>query len=116
MAKTKTKAPAPRAKLADPRNEALERMTKAELVRTVKTLDKRVTKLLNENAKLQGEIQMYTAKPCTIAERALRGCPLEATRTPEPVPPIGHQRANDNAAYTHAPVPPIGHTRFPWET
>lgn len=48
--KPKTKAPAPKAKLADPRNEALARM--AELLKTVKTLDRRVTKLLNQIARL----------------------------------------------------------------
>lgn len=47
----KTKAPAPKAKLANPRNEALARMGKAELLKTVKTLDLRVTKLLNQLAR-----------------------------------------------------------------
>lgn len=48
MARTTTKRPAPKAKLANPRTEALARMGKPELLKTVKTLDKRVTKLLNE--------------------------------------------------------------------
>ncbi len=52
MARTATKRPAPKARLADPRNEALQRMTKAELVKTVKTLDKKQTTLLNRIAKL----------------------------------------------------------------
>lgn len=51
MARTTTKAPAPKAKLANPRNEALARMGKAELLKTVKTLDLRVTKLLNQLAR-----------------------------------------------------------------
>jgi hypothetical protein len=53
MARTTTKRPAPKSRLADPRNEALARMTKAELVKTVKKLDAKQTQLLNRIAKLE---------------------------------------------------------------
>lgn len=79
MARTTTKAPAPKARLANPRNEALARMTKAELLKTVKTLDARVTKLLNQLTRAQGEITAYTSKPCTPVERATRGCKAQVT-------------------------------------
>lgn len=66
MARTATKRPAPKAKLADPRNEALQRMTKAELVKTVKTLDRRVTQLLNERDKAR-ELAIGYARDCHVA-------------------------------------------------
>lgn len=48
------KKPAPKPKSAKAeRREALDRMTKAELVRTVLALDARQVKLLNDNQRLQ---------------------------------------------------------------
>lgn len=47
----KMKREPPSRKLKDPRNEALQRMGKPELVKTIKTLDARVTKLLNQLAR-----------------------------------------------------------------
>jgi hypothetical protein len=58
----KTKAPAPSRKLKDGRAEALARMTKTELLKTVKTLDARVTKLLNRIAQLEA-FQWQTPVP-----------------------------------------------------
>lgn len=94
MARTTTKAPAPKAKLANPRNEALARMGKAELLKTVKTLDARVTKLLNRIAVLErGPVDTERA----IAARPDKRLPL--------VSPVAHNGTLDEL--------PGG--KFPWE-
>lgn len=88
----KTKAPAPSRKLKDSRAEALQRMTKAELLKTVRTLDARVTKLLNR-----------------ISE-------LEAQREPS-LPETADEAANSNAAKMPNPFDADANkpAPFPWE-
>jgi len=69
MTKTPKTKPAAKPKSAKAeRAEALARMTKAELVRTVLTLDARQVKLLNDNARLQALAKTIDAERLAVAE------------------------------------------------
>lgn len=84
-------------KKPDSRAKALAAMTKAELVKTIKALDRRQTQLLNEIDRLK---------------RVLRAA--EEPYTPaQPAPDDGY--LPDDGRHRGAGVAGPAYTRFPWE-
>jgi hypothetical protein len=109
-----TKKPTPKPKSARAeRAEALARMTKAELVRTVHALDKRITPLLNRIASLEQVatdakklVDALEQKPTVMCEAC--GVPVTASHVCKPpeVPNDVLPRAGEAVQ-----SPPA----FPWE-
>lgn len=87
-----TKAP----KTPDSRAKALAGMTKAELIKTIKSLDKRQTALLNQVARLTAAVEMHSIPEYEAGSRS--GVVVKA----EPRMPRS--------------VADVGDPAFPWET
>lgn len=104
-----TKAP----KKPDSRAKALAGMTKAELVRTVKQLDARQTKLLNEIATLKASA-VYS--PELLAAAGVVAGRLSPISKELPSTDFGGPKADGNYGAEEQPSTEIQRTTlFPWE-